>query len=70
MTLELHYSDLKKHDLYITNFENFVKYQKGKDYNSFIQEIGNSFSDYIHSKPKESKELKEKVNNYFHILIA
>ncbi|MCG6188945.1 DEAD/DEAH box helicase family protein [Maribellus maritimus] len=66
--LDIFYQDLKQHSLFLNHFEAFTKYESGDKNIETIIELENSFSDYITGNPKESKELKSKINQYFRIL--
>lgn len=68
LRLEIFYTDLIKHDIYSTHFEPFTKYKKGDTDISIIMEMENGFANFINTKPKEAKELKSKISNFFKIL--
>jgi len=62
---------LNAHSIYTTHFKNFLKYAADKSDDKdigIIEEITQGFSDYIHGKAEEAKQLKKVVNRYFHIL--
>jgi type I restriction enzyme, R subunit len=62
------YPELKDEALYKTHFEDFVQLHKKTTDITGLLEIENAFADFIHSKKKEAKKLKKKVNQYFRIL--
>lgn len=67
--LELLYRDLKKSPPYNSNFSTFLGlFRNPKAEPVLFLDIENSFTDFIKKHPKESKELKHKINRYFHIL--
>ena len=66
--LEIIYTDLVKHEVFIKHFEPFNRYKKG-DFNvSIIMDMEDGIADFINSKPKEAKGLKSKISHYFQIL--
>ncbi len=64
--LELLYKDLKNSVPYRSHFAAFLKLFHIRD--SIKLDIENSLTDFIKKHPNESKELKYKINRYFHIL--
>jgi type I restriction enzyme R subunit len=67
--LSVLYEDLKRSDItgkYFKSFSN--EFGKGESDVLEILSIQNGFSNYIKNNPKDSNELKQKVNNYFRIL--
>lgn len=66
--LEIFYTDLVKHEVFINHFEPFTRHKKG-DFNvSIILNMEDGFADFINSKPKEAKELKSKISHFFQII--
>ena len=63
------YNELKKINIYKEYFSFFIKLcnDKKADPNKFM-DLENSFEKFIHSNPDKAKELKKKINKYFHIL--
>jgi type I restriction enzyme, R subunit len=67
--LEIYYKDLKEHNLFLTQFPNFERYQKSEHKAvDFILSMQNEFSNYIKQDKAEAKKLKTKINAYFNIL--
>ncbi len=66
--LEIYYAGLTQHDVYTTFFNTFLKYEKKELGFSAIMEVENGFADYITNSPKEAKDLKTAINQYFRIL--
>lgn len=67
--LDLIYDELKVSSIYKEYFNFFTKLcnDKKADPNRYM-DLENSFSKFINSSPDKSKELKQKINRYFHIL--
>ncbi len=66
--LEIFYTDLAKHEVFIKHSEPFARYKKGDSKVSIIMDMEDGFADFINSKPKEAKELKSKISHFFQIL--
>jgi type I restriction enzyme R subunit len=66
--LEIHYTELKQHPLFTTHFSAFVKAKNVPLDVIQLLEIETDFQTYIKTKPDEAKQLKVKINKYFHIL--
>ena len=67
--LDIIYKDLKASNIYDEHFVYFSKLcgNVKADPNMYMN-LENSFTKYIQANPKNSKELKKKINKYFHIL--
>lgn len=66
--LEIHYAELKQHNLFTTHFANFSKAKQEPLDVIQLLEIETDFQTYIKTKPEEAKQLKVKINKYFRIL--
>jgi len=67
--LDMIYDELKVSSIYKEYFNFFIKLcnDKKADPNKYM-DLENSFSNFINSSPNKAKELKQKINKYFHIL--
>jgi len=67
--LDMIYEELKVSSIYKEYFSFFTKLYKTKkaDPNKYM-DLENSLSKFINSSPDKAKELKQKINKYFHIL--
>jgi len=67
--LDIIYKDLKASNIYDEHFVYFSKLcgDSKADPNVYMN-LENSFTKYIQANPEKSKELKKKINKYFHIL--
>jgi len=67
--LDIIYKDLKSSNIYDEHFIYFSKLcgDDKADPNMYMN-LENSFTKYIQANPEKSKELKKKINKYFHIL--
>lgn len=69
--LKTHYLEIRETEVFKTNYLNFLEYvnseEEEKDI-SIVTEITKQFSNYITQHPKDSKKLKKKIGNFFHIL--
>jgi len=67
--LDIIYDELKVSSIYKEYFNFFKKLcnDKKADPNKYM-DLENSFSNFINSSPDKAKELKQKINRYFHIL--
>ena len=66
--LEVFYTDLVNHEIYINYFGSFTKYKTSDPDISIIMEMQNGFAYFINSRPKEANDLKSKINSFFKIL--
>jgi type I restriction enzyme R subunit len=67
--LSVLYEDLKRSDIAAKYFKSFFdEFEKGESDVLEILAIQNGFSNYIKKNPKDSNELKQKINSYFRIL--
>lgn len=66
--LSIHYNELRQHDLFVTHFSDFVRYETGVKDITIILNLENSIGDYLRQQPKEAAELKSRINQYFRIL--
>ena len=68
-TLEILYKDLQDNQLFNSYFKTFEKLCKNSNANpNLYMDLENSFTSYIKLNPKNSDELKLKINHYFKIL--
>lgn len=67
--LDMIYGDLKQSNIYREYFEFFLTlcHNREEDPHKFM-DLENSFERFIYSNPDKAKELKQRVNRYFHIL--
>jgi len=63
------FEELRQDELYKKYFQIFVDNRKGKDGDvEKILELQDGFGKFIRSNPERSKKLKQKINQYYHIL--
>jgi hypothetical protein len=63
------YGDMLRSEVSIKHYKTFAEeVEKTEQDTEIILNVLNGFSNYIRNSPKESKELKEKINGYFRIL--
>jgi type I restriction enzyme, R subunit len=66
--LEVHYTELRRSELFVVYFDIFIKYEKGELSVSAIMDIENGFADFINRRQDEAKALKTIINFYFRTL--
>ena len=66
--LEIHFAELKQNTLFKSHFVNFIKANKIPLDVIMLLEIETAFQSYIKTQKDEAKQLKIKLNKYFHIL--
>lgn len=66
--LELHYQELKEHEVYLKNINVFkASFEDDNDVASLLS-FNDSIGNFIRKEPDRAKNLKEKLNKYFYLL--